>query len=207
MTATIAVFIALGGSSYAITSGSIGSKQIRNNSVRSADIRNNTILGRDIHEDTIAGRDVNESSLAKVPSAQSADSATNAANAGNSANLGGSPAASYQRFGDTLPSGRSESGDFGIRTPNPSPGTTSFLDQSVSFAIPLAVRIPQSKVIYATTLSGVSHCSGPGHADPGYLCIYEVNSAGVAGPAEVSAFENQAPQAESGNFAATWSGA
>ena len=44
--ALCALFVALGGTSYAVTK--IGSKQIRNNSVRSADIRNGTIRPRDI---------------------------------------------------------------------------------------------------------------------------------------------------------------
>jgi hypothetical protein len=46
MIALCALFVALGGTSYAVTK--IGSKQIRNNSVRSADIRNGTIRPRDI---------------------------------------------------------------------------------------------------------------------------------------------------------------
>ena len=44
--ALCALFVALGGTSYAVTK--IGSKQIRNNSVRSADIKNRTIKPRDI---------------------------------------------------------------------------------------------------------------------------------------------------------------
>jgi hypothetical protein len=43
--ATIAVFIALGGSSYAATK--IGSRQIADNSIRSKDIRNHTLLSKD----------------------------------------------------------------------------------------------------------------------------------------------------------------
>jgi hypothetical protein len=44
--ALLALFIALGGTSYAATK--IGSKQIRNNSVRGVDIKNRTIKSRDI---------------------------------------------------------------------------------------------------------------------------------------------------------------
>jgi hypothetical protein len=44
--AVTALFVALGGTSYAATR--IGSKQIKNNSVRSVDIKNRTIKSRDI---------------------------------------------------------------------------------------------------------------------------------------------------------------
>ena len=44
--ALCALFVALGGTSYAVTK--IGSKQIRNNTVRSVDIKNRTIKSRDI---------------------------------------------------------------------------------------------------------------------------------------------------------------
>ncbi len=44
--ALCALFVALGGTSYAVTK--IGSKQIKNNSVRGVDIKNRTIKSRDI---------------------------------------------------------------------------------------------------------------------------------------------------------------
>jgi hypothetical protein len=94
LTALLALFVALGGSSYAALS--VGSKQIANNSVRSKDLRNNNVRGRDIHkatvrgtdvrdgdlkgrdvrDDTLTGADVKESSLATVPSAQDAQTLT-----------------------------------------------------------------------------------------------------------------------------------
>lgn len=48
--ATLALFIALGGSAYAIGVGAIGSREIRDNSVRSRDVRSNSLTGRDINE-------------------------------------------------------------------------------------------------------------------------------------------------------------
>ena len=91
----IALFVSLGGVSYGVATGSIGSREIRNNSIttndlrngavrtqdirnneiRGFDIRNSSIQGRDIAFDTITGVDISESSLAKVPSAAAADSA------------------------------------------------------------------------------------------------------------------------------------
>ncbi|HEY1357037.1 MAG TPA: hypothetical protein VGF21_01915 [Thermoleophilaceae bacterium] len=48
VTATLALFIALGGSSYAALH--ITGRQIRNNSVTGKDIRNNSLTGRDVRE-------------------------------------------------------------------------------------------------------------------------------------------------------------
>jgi hypothetical protein len=67
--ATVAVFIALGGTSYAVATNSISSRQVKNNSIRGVDIR----------DDSVTGKDIRESSLAKVGSAAKADSATSVA--------------------------------------------------------------------------------------------------------------------------------
>jgi hypothetical protein len=77
VTSTLALFLALGGVSYAAIS--VGSAEIRNNSVRSQDLRNNQIRSKDIRNRTIVGRDVltnaigglqvNENTLGRVPDA------------------------------------------------------------------------------------------------------------------------------------------
>ena len=53
--ATLALFAALGGSSYAVTK--VGSKDIRNNSVRSRDIRDNDLRTRDVRNHSLLLRD------------------------------------------------------------------------------------------------------------------------------------------------------
>src|SRR5918998_536457 len=45
--ALVALFVALGGTSYAVATGSIDSREIKNNTVRSSDVRNGTLLSRD----------------------------------------------------------------------------------------------------------------------------------------------------------------
>lgn len=57
----LALFIALGGSSYAAVK--VGSRQIVNNSVRSADIRDNDIRGKDIRNGSIQGVDIARGTL------------------------------------------------------------------------------------------------------------------------------------------------
>lgn len=204
--ACIALAVALGGTSYAainLPANSVGPKQLKKNAVTRVKIKNGAVTGAKVANNTIRGADILESSLDKVPSTVNADNAAhataadNATNATNSSNLGGSPAGDYQRFGSTLPPGRSESGDYGIRTPNTS--TSGYLDLSVSFPTPLATRIPAAKIIY-TGPTGTTHCNGPGNAERGYLCIYQINATSVSTPPDVSAFENQFPQNESGNF-------
>ena len=78
----VALFVSLGGVSYAVATGSIDSREIKNNTIRTKDIKNNEIRGLDIRNSTIQGRDVavssiggediRESTLAPVPRADSA---------------------------------------------------------------------------------------------------------------------------------------
>jgi hypothetical protein len=55
--ATIAVFLTLGGTSYAVATGSINSREIANNTVRSADIRDETIRSRDVDDGSLKAQD------------------------------------------------------------------------------------------------------------------------------------------------------
>lgn len=62
ITATVALFVALGGSAFAISN--IGSKDIRNNAVRSADLRNGRAVGgRDVIRNALGAPAINEKSL------------------------------------------------------------------------------------------------------------------------------------------------
>jgi hypothetical protein len=64
--ALLALFMAMGGSAYAlvVTSGSI-----KNNTIRTADVRNGGLLGKDFRKDGVGGGAIKESSLGTVPSA------------------------------------------------------------------------------------------------------------------------------------------
>ena len=61
--ALVALFMAMGGSAYAlvVTSGSI-----KNNTIRSVDVRNGGLLGKDLRHDSVGGRAIKESSLGLV---------------------------------------------------------------------------------------------------------------------------------------------
>jgi hypothetical protein len=59
--ATLALFVALGGSSYAALR--IGSKEVRNNSLRGEDVKNRSLTGRDVLNRSLSGLDVGSNSL------------------------------------------------------------------------------------------------------------------------------------------------
>jgi hypothetical protein len=81
VTATLALFVALGGGAYAATAlptNSVGSKQLKKNAVVTSKIKNNSVSGVKLRDNSLAGADINESTLAKVPSATAADTAAHA---------------------------------------------------------------------------------------------------------------------------------
>jgi hypothetical protein len=55
--ASIALFIALGGTSYAVATGSIDSREIKNGTIRSEDIRDNQVRSRDVRNKSLRADD------------------------------------------------------------------------------------------------------------------------------------------------------
>jgi hypothetical protein len=117
--ALLALFVALGGSSYAavkigardIARGAVGTRAIANNSIRSADIRNATVSGADVTDDSLTNADIDNSNLSAqtarsaetaarattAASATQAATATNADNAGNAGKLDGLDSSDFTR--------------------------------------------------------------------------------------------------------------
>ena len=72
VTATLALFIALGGGAYAATAlpaNSVGPKQIKKNAVERSKLKSNAVDTTKILDNSVTGDDVKESFLDKVPSA------------------------------------------------------------------------------------------------------------------------------------------
>jgi hypothetical protein len=70
--ATLALFIALGGASYAafkLPKNSVGSRQLKKNSVTKKKVKKNAISTQKIVNDAVTGAKVKESTLGTVPSA------------------------------------------------------------------------------------------------------------------------------------------
>jgi hypothetical protein len=72
-----------------------------------------------------------------------------------------------------LPSGQSESGMFSAGGANPTEAD-DYIGAGITFPQPLAQPIADANIIDVQGDPGTTapHCSGPGHADPGYLCLY-----------------------------------
>lgn len=84
--ACVALFAALGGTSYALAVGSIGSEEIRNGSIRNVDFKDGTLRGQEFKRDSLGGGAVKEQSLdgtklPQVADAKKADTATTATTA------------------------------------------------------------------------------------------------------------------------------
>jgi hypothetical protein len=74
--ATIALFIALGGASYAalkLPKNSVGAKQLKKNSVAGAKIKKNAVTGVKVKDQSLTGADIDLAKLGTVPSAQQAN--------------------------------------------------------------------------------------------------------------------------------------
>jgi hypothetical protein len=88
LVALLALFVAMGGSSYAavkigardIQRGAVGTRAIANESIRSADIHNATISGADIKDDSLTNADIDNASLSAA-TAKSANTAAHASTA------------------------------------------------------------------------------------------------------------------------------
>jgi hypothetical protein len=91
--ATVALFIALGGSAYAalrVPPSSVGPRQLKAQAVTNGKIANGAITSAKVAERTLTGADINLAALGTVPSA------TNAENSANANTLGGHSAACPQ---------------------------------------------------------------------------------------------------------------
>lgn len=96
VTASLALFLALGGGAYAaatLPANSVGSRQLRTGAVQRAKIKNNAVNGTKVLDSSLTGADIAESTLGKVPSAAAADAAANAAHANVATNASHADAA------------------------------------------------------------------------------------------------------------------
>jgi hypothetical protein len=103
--AFVALFVAIGGSSYAVTrlpARSVGAKQLKRGAVRNAHIANNAVTGAKVKNGSLTAADIQVASLAGVASAASA---TNATNATHSALAGALDRVVYVRTAAAVPPG------------------------------------------------------------------------------------------------------
>jgi len=159
--ATVALFVALGGTGYAVTSlpkNSVGTSQLKNGAVTNKKVAKKLIV-------------YGAKAAVVAAAAIDAEHANSADVAKNAEQLGGLPASAYQRSGATLLSGQTESGDYAVGGSG-----AGYMNEGIQFAIPLAQGLASAHVEMVGSGGGDSNCPGVGQAAGGFLCVYEVFS-------------------------------
>lgn len=156
----IALFVALGGTSYAainaLPKNSVGTKQLKNGAVTGAKL-NAAVLKNYLH------------------------------------------------VGGTLPSGKTEVGDWGFTNVSAGADLAGSAGRPVlTFPIPLAAGLDENHTIYVSG-SSATHCSGAGSADPGYLCVYENNNDNANAPDNGNIFNPELAEGPGGTGKYGWS--
>jgi hypothetical protein len=165
--ALLALFLALGGTTYAAVSlpkNSVGTKQLKKNAVTPAKIKKSAVTnakigasavtGAKVKDDSLTGADVNESTLGAVPSATNATNATNAANAASAANataLNGFAANAIVRTAFT-------SANPAVPVPVPGPPDTTLLTTTITAPGSGFLLIDVDDSFNATAATPVIHC-------------------------------------------------
>ena len=149
LVAYLALFFALGGTSFAAVS-----KLLPPNSVGTRQVINGSLLKQDFKRGQIPPRGARGARGPRGdPGPQGAD---------------GPPGADFSVTA-VLPSGQTETGVYGV-----SGNSVSRISDSVNFRIPLAAALDKPHVQFLTAASAATtSCPGAGKAAAGYLCIYE----------------------------------
>lgn len=219
--ASLALFLAIGGVSYAATQmpkNSVGTKQLKNNAVTTAKIKNGAVTGAKIKLASLgsvpnADQAANATRANQAASATTATNATNAAHADsadNSARLGGLGPASFvqsqARSGDVLTGQLAEHFEGGAD------GEFFVAGDSYRSALPASTPVPQ--LVY--TESSTPQCPEVGKASPGILCVYGYNTSNLNIVEESGDFEDPnyhygfsldlfpGDETEEGYFLASW---
>src|SRR3954467_4850936 len=142
--AYVALFVALGGTSYAavnLPKNSVGTKQLKNNAVTSTKVRDGSLTGADVNESALgdvprardaahalnadnAAHALNADNAAHALNADNAAHALNADNAAHALNadkLGGVPLSAFLKQADAIPPGGSLTGTYA--SPTIAPGS------------------------------------------------------------------------------------
>jgi hypothetical protein len=203
--ASVALFVALGGTGYAAFSlpkNSVGSKQLKSNAVTTSKLKNNAVTTGKLKNNAVttgklkngavtAGK-INASGLT-VPnalhanSADSATSATNATNATNAITATSAATAATVTGQGTLASGKTEIGIVGGVFQN-GPTVSSPLAVTVTFPMLAPVALTGSSIEVAPTASCTGSTANP-TAAAGFVCIYPdimIAASGISGDTGVN---------------------
>jgi hypothetical protein len=163
--AYLALFVALGGTSFAATTtlkkNSVGSKQIQTGAVHASDIASNAVTSAKVKNGVLRAADFRASDLASLKGATGAKG-----DKGEKGDAGQSFDANVN-----LGSGKSESGVYAVG----GSANNGYMATGIQFRLPLAAALDASHVQFHQMGSAfTAQCPAAGQAAAGYLCAYEV---------------------------------
>jgi hypothetical protein len=188
--ATIALFAALGGVSYAATTlpkNSVGTDQIQAEAVRTGKLAEDAVTASRLSQgvrERIAAAGATPTATSTPESVKHAQTADTAATAGTAASadtakdaeaLGGQPAGHYLTADSVLRSGQTEAGDYIAAAGNGQAGTVL-----VQFWPHLPESLQEGHINVIPEGGGPTpECPGPGQAAATYMCVYQSFNEGM----------------------------
>jgi hypothetical protein len=188
VTATIALFLALGGTSYAAVV--ITGRNVKDGSLTGADVRNNSLSGSDVRDRSLLARDFKAGQLPAGPKGDRGPAGLPGPK--GEAGPAGPPGPQGDKGDPGDPTAPARSGDVysGMLGVNASNGT--FMIAAGTWPRVLPAATPAPTLVYAPTPTAA--CPGIGDATAGTLCIYAFNVTNVVGLLGFSGGTEQAPQ-------------
>jgi hypothetical protein len=182
--ASLALFAALGGVSYAATTlpkGSVGVEQIQAEAVRTGKVADDAVtalkLAQGVRERLapVGGAPAVTTHTSAPESVKHAETADLATSSKDAEALGGQPAGHYMTADSVLQSGQTEAGDFIAAAASGQAGTAL-----VQFWPHLPESLPEGHIIViAEGGPGTVQCPGAGQAAAGYMCVYQSFNEGM----------------------------
>jgi hypothetical protein len=186
--ASVALFVALGGTGYAAFSlpkNSVGSKQLKNNAVTTGKLKNGAVTAGKINASGLTVPNALHANSATT--AITATNATNATNASNAITATNATTAATATGQGTLASGKTEIGIVGGVFQN-GPTVSSPLAVTATFPVLAPVPLTGSSIEVAPTASCTGSTANP-TAAAGFVCIYPdiiIAASGISGDTGVN---------------------
>jgi hypothetical protein len=195
--ASVALFVALGGTGYAAFSlpkNSVGSKQLKNNAVTTGKLKNGAVTAGKINASGLtvpnalhANSATTAITATNATNATNAITATNASNATNAITATNATTAATATGQGTLASGKTEIGIVGGVFQN-GPTVSSPLAVTATFPVLAPVALTGSSIEVAPTASCTGSTANP-TAAAGFVCIYPdivISASGISGDTGVN---------------------
>jgi hypothetical protein len=192
--ASVALFVALGGTGYAAFSlpkNSVGSKQLKNNAVTTGKLKNGAVTAGKINASGLTVPNALHANSATTATtaitAITAITATNATNATNAITATNATTAATATGQGTLASGKTEIGIVGGVFQN-GPTVSSPLAVTATFPVLAPVPLTGSSIEVAPTASCTGSTANP-TAAAGFVCIYPdiiIAASGISGDTGVN---------------------